>query len=87
MVEDLTLKQKEQILIAYTEYLKAKVELGIKPTEEEIQLLLDGGNHFMTDLKGTFRQVLGTLNEAFSHRRSTVKQIFPEMVENGGDEE
>lgn len=82
MDEDLTLKQQEQILIAYTEYLKAKVELGIEPTDEEIQLLIEGGNYFMTDLKGTFRQVIGTISEAFEQRRSTLEVLHPDIEEN-----
>lgn len=87
MTDDLTLKQKEQILLAYTEYLKAQIALGIKPTDDEVQLLMDGAELFMGDLKGTFREVIAALNEIFEHQRSVMAQMIPELVENGGDEE
>lgn len=84
MTDDLTIKQKERILTAYTEYLKAKTELGVKPTEAEMQLLKDGHKDLKADIEEKFQQVMPLIREMFEHQRSEVAELVPKLV---GDEE
>lgn len=58
MTNKLTPKQKVKVMTAYTQFLNAKAELGIKPTDAELQLLRDGIDDVHTDVEETVQTFL-----------------------------
>lgn len=86
MTSDFTLKQKVQIMKAYTEVLNVKASFGIQPTTEEIQLLREGAEDINDDITEVMRAILPVAKKYIQHQHSVLAEFVPKMAGDVGDE-